>query len=134
MPFHDSRVSDVAISALGFGFTSPLALHLNERDTHGRLVCPLCQRPIRAGETTDDDGMYLRHGECRNRIVWAQWQGRTVKVLVRPRDWEDAQWRERFEADLFRTGWHLISVEAPVPDRPEYVYVLVPESSLPQSS
>jgi len=108
----------------------PLALHLNDRDPHGRLVCPLCGRGIRVSEDTEDDGIYLRHSECRNRIVWAQWQeGRTVKVLVRPRDWEDAKWRERFEADLLRTGWRLISVEPPAADRLEYVYILAPESN-----
>ncbi len=51
----------------------------------------------------------------------------TVTLHIRARDWEREEWRARFEADLARTGWRVVSIEPPSPQRPEYVYVLVLE-------
>jgi hypothetical protein len=50
-----------------------------------------------------------------------------LRLHVRPEDWERTEWRERFEADLQRTGWHIQSLEPPSSERAEYVYVLVLE-------
>jgi hypothetical protein len=48
----------------------------------------------------------------------------TVRVHVRPEDWNRPGWRKQFESDLVKTGWQVVSVEAPAPGREEYVYVL----------
>ena len=48
-----------------------------------------------------------------------------LRLHVRPEDWERKEWRESFEADLKKTGWFFQSIEPPLPERPEYVYLLV---------
>jgi hypothetical protein len=105
-------------------------VHLNERGRGGRLVCPVCDRPIRVGQATVDDGLYRRHAECGFRATPSSRRpdARTVRIHVRARDWEDLAWRHGFEADLRRTGWRLLSVEPPSVEQPEYVYILVPEA------
>jgi hypothetical protein len=50
-----------------------------------------------------------------------------LKLHVRPEHWERKEWRERFEADLQETGWHIQSIEPPSSERADYVYLLVRE-------
>jgi len=50
-----------------------------------------------------------------------------LRLHVRPEDWERTEWRERFEADLQRTGWRIQSLEPPSSERAKYAYVLVLE-------
>ncbi len=50
-----------------------------------------------------------------------------LRLHVRPEDWERQEWRERFEAELQKTGWCIQSIEPPPSERAAYVYVLVPE-------
>jgi hypothetical protein len=102
--------------------------HLNQQDRDGRPLCPVCEQPIRATQKPVDDGVFLRHGECRGGVVRAQWHGSIVRVHVRAHDWEDTAWRVNFEADLRRTGWRLLAVEPPSAEHPECVYILAPES------
>ncbi|HEV8438128.1 MAG TPA: hypothetical protein VGT40_08540 [Methylomirabilota bacterium] len=105
------------------------ARHLNQRGGDGRLVCPVCNRPIRVGQETVDDGVYLQHAECALRTIppHPAHEERIVRIHVRASDWQDTAWRQRFEADLRGTGWRLLSVEPPSAEHSEYVYIVAPE-------
>jgi hypothetical protein len=109
------------------------AIPLNERDRGGRLICPVCTRPIRAWQRSTHDGIYRRHAECGSGIIQPRWEGRMVRALVRAVDWEDLAWRAQFETDLKKTGWRLIAIEPPSADTPEYMYILAPEEAPPAS-